>query len=214
MALGIAAPAATGTATARNVATTNLLTSTRRLGYVSAATAAALCGARNAAAQFWRGNAAGLGGFKLVIRFAPSDAAAVAGARMFVGLSTATGAPTNIEPNALTNCIGLCQLSTSNNLHLVYNDASGTATTVNLGANFPANGNTAAYELTLTAAANGASVAYSVKRLGTAFEATGTLSTDIPANTVLLAIQLWRTNNATALAVGLDLISLYVETDY
>jgi hypothetical protein len=31
---------------------------------------------------------------------------------------------------------------------------------------------------------------------------------------VLLCHQLWRTNNATALAVGLDICGIYIETDY
>lgn len=212
LAIGIAAPTTTGTATARTVATTNRVTQTRRLGYVSAATAGALCGARNAANQFWRGNAAGLGGFRLVMRIAPSDAAVVAGARMFCGLSTVTAAPTNIEPNTLTNCVGVCQLSTSSNLHVIHNDAAGTATTIDLGADFPVSGNASLYEVTLTAAANGAGINYAVKRIGTAFVATGTLAADLPVSTTLMGLQLWRTNNATLLAVALDLVGVYIDT--
>ena len=211
---GIAAPTATGTATARNVATTNLLTSMRRLGYVSAATAGSLSGARLAAAQFWRGNAANLGGFFAVCRFGVSDAAAVSGARMFVGFSASTGAPTNVEPNTIANSIGVGQISTSNNLQLITRDAT-TAQTIDLGASFPANTLSAdAYELTLSAAPNGADVGYRVERVNTGDVAEGTLTTNLPVNTALLGWQMWRTNNATALAVGLDLVNFYIETDY
>ena len=211
---GIAAPTATGTATARNVATTNLATSLRRLGYVSAATAGSLAGPRMAAAQFWRGNAANLGGFFFVTRFVVSDAAAVTGARMFVGLSATTGAPTNVEPNTVNNVVGVAQISTSNNLQIVTRDGT-TAQTIDLGVNFPANTLSAdAYELALFAPPNGTTIGYRVERLGTANVAEGTLSTNLPVSTTLMGIQMWRCNNATALAVGLDLVNLYIETDY
>lgn len=41
---------------------------------------------------------------------------------------------------------------------------------------------------------------------------TGT-ATVIPQSTTVLSWNGWATNNATALAVGIDLCSLYVETD-
>jgi hypothetical protein len=210
---GIAAPTATGTATARNVATTNMLTAMRRLGYVSASTAGSLAGPRLAAAQFWRGNAAGLGGFTLYCRFATSDAAAVSGARMFVGLSASTAAPTNVEPNTVNNSVGVGQIAASNNLQIITRDAT-TAQTIDLGASFPANTLSAdVYELLLFCAPNGSTIGYRVERMNTGDVAEGTLSANLPVNTTLMGIQLWRSNNATALAVGLDLIHLQIETD-
>jgi len=35
-----------------------------------------------------------------------------------------------------------------------------------------------------------------------------------PASTVLLGHRAWRTNNTTGLAVGLDVLGVYIETDY
>lgn len=99
--LGISALTGVGTATGRNVATTNLMTRTRRLGYVSAATAGSLTGHYLNGAQWTTGDGAGLGGFFYSCRFAFSDAAAVAGARALVGLTSAVAAPTNIEPSSL-----------------------------------------------------------------------------------------------------------------
>jgi len=56
-----------------------------------------------------------------------------------------------------------------------------------------------------------------VTRVNTGDVATGTLSgavgTVIPAATTFLAHSAWRCNNATALAVGIDVVSLYLETD-
>jgi len=212
---GMAALTATGTATSRAFAATNLLTRMARLGYVSAATAGSLSGAREAVAKYTVGAGGLLGGFFVRYRFAVSDAAAVAGARMFIGLSASTAAPTNVEPSTLVNSIGVAQLSTSNNLQIVWNGATATNTPIDLGATFPANTLSAdVYELALFAPAAGSAVHYQVTRLNTGDKASGSLTTGLPLGTVFMCQQLWRCNNATALAVGLDICGLYVETDY
>ena len=210
---GMAALTATGTATARPVATTNLLTRMTRLGFVSAATAAALTGAREAVAKYTTGAGPGLGGFFARYRFGVSDAATVAGARMFIGLDALTAAPTNIDPSTKINCIGVGQIGTSNNLHIIRGNATA-KTPIDLGANFPANTNVDAYELNLFAPPAGGCY-WQVRRLNTTFEATGFLpSTEIPIATQLLCHQLWRCNNTAALAVGLDVCGIYIETDH
>ena len=210
---GMAALTATGTATARTVATTNLLSRMTRLGYVSAATAGALAGAREAVAKFTTGAGPGLGGFFARYRFGVSDAATVAGARMFVGLDALTAAPTNIDPSTKVNCLGVGQIGTSDNLHIIRGNATA-KTPIDLGANFPANTNVDAYELNLFAPPAGGCY-WQVRRLNTTFEATGFLpSTEIPIATQLLCHQLWRCNNTAALAVGLDVCGIYIETDH
>ncbi len=218
--LGYGALTAVGTATARNVATTSLFTRMRRLGYVSAATGGSLVSLRQAAAQITISNGAGLGGFMKVCRFGTSDAATVAGARMFVGISSSTSAPTNVEPSTLTNVIGVGHRAADTNLHLFYGGSSA-QTPINLGANFPANTlSVDMYELILFSPPNqNGVVKYRVLRLNTGDVAEGTLPTsngvNLPATTTLLSYMwAYRTNNATALAVGLDIVSDYVETDY
>ncbi|MFZ2719984.1 MAG: hypothetical protein WAZ27_03885, partial [Minisyncoccia bacterium] len=104
---GFTAPTVVGTATTRSVATTNVATRMRRLGYVSAGTAGSLAEARVAVAQYTVGDGAGLGGFTLIVRFIPSNAAAVTGERFFIGMRNVTTAATNVEPSTLTNTIGL-----------------------------------------------------------------------------------------------------------
>ncbi len=210
---GMAALTATGTATSRAVTTTNLLTRMTRLGYVSAATAGALAGAREAVAKFTTGAGPGLGGFFARYRFGVSDPAVVAGARMFIGLDAATAAPTNVEPSTKVNCIGVAQISTSSNLNIVYGNATA-KTPINLGANFPANTAADAYELNLFSPPAGG-VHWQVRRLNTVFEASGFVSsTEAPSATTLLCHQLWRCNNTAALAVGLDVCGIYIETDH
>lgn len=217
---GYTAYTVVGTATARNIATTNLTTRMRRLGYVSAATVGSLVSLRQPAAQISTGNGNGIGGFHKIVRFAISDAATVAGARMFVGISSSVSAPTNVEPSTLTQCVGVGHGASDTNLKIFYGGSSA-QTPIDLGSNFPITAGTVeSYELILFSPPNENSVIkYKVTRLGTSHVAEGTLSgtpgTTTPIYTTLLSY-FWgyRTNNATALAVGLDLISDYIETDY
>lgn len=205
---------ANGTATTRNVATTNLFTSMRRLGYVSANTAGSSSGLRTASLQFWRGKTNDHGGFHFICRFGISDASAVATGRMFIGLTSTTGAIANVNPSTLLNIIGVGADDTDTNLQIMRNDGVGTATKIDLGSSFPANTrNTDIYELVLFSPSNGSAVYYQVTNLATNTITEGTLSSDIPASTQLLAVQAWRNNGITALAVGLDLVNIYIETD-
>jgi Major tropism determinant N-terminal domain len=216
---GFTAYTAVGTATARNVATGSLFTRMRRLGFVSAATAAALASIRVPVAQVTLGGVSG-GGFLTVIRFGISDAAAVAGARMFMGMSSNTGAPTNVEPSTLTNAIGIGHGAADATFKLFYG-GSAAQTPIDLGANFPCDTrSTDMYELALFAPPDsGNTVKYEVTRLNTGHVAAGTLTgaagVALPANTTLLSHRWgYRTNNATALAVAFDVAGDYVETDY
>ncbi len=215
--MGFTAPTVLGTATARNIATNNRATRRRRLGYVSAATVGALAGHYVAAAQYSMGDGAGNGGFFYQCRFVVSDVATVAGARMFVGLRNAIAAPTNVEPSTLLNQVGVAQLSTSNNLQIVFGGSTAQAA-IDLGVNFPANTlSSDIYEFTLYSPPSAANTLhYRVERMGTAFVAQGqlgpgTAGVTIPLATTLLAHTAWRSNNATALAVGLDICNVYFE---
>jgi hypothetical protein len=212
---GMAALTAIGTATARTLATTNIVTRMTRLGYVSASTAGSLAGAREAVVKYTTGAGGGLGGFFLRYRFAPSDAASVAGARMFVGLWATTSAPTNVEPSTgLQNHVGVAQLSSSANLHIVASQGASAITPIDLGSDFPANGNAIAYELNMFSPPAGG-VRWQVNRLNHPASASGELSgSEVPLGTTLLCHHAWRCNNATALAVGLDICGIYIENDY
>ena len=212
---GVSAPTFVGTATQRDVATTNYFTRIKRVGYVSTATAGSLTSARTTVAQYTIGDGSGIGGFYFCMVFGCSDAATVSGARQFVGLSSTTGAPTNVDPGTLTNCLGVGHSNADTNLYIYYG-GSAAQTRIDLASNFPANTlSTDMYELILFADAYGSTVGYQVTRLNTGHVASGTLSgtvgTALPATTTLLNQWCWRTNNATALAVGLDYSYYYFE---
>ncbi len=222
---GFGAMTVVGTATARTVATTNLLTRMRRLAYVSAATAAAACSVRSAA-MFTAGTGTPSqgGGFFKSFRFAVSDAAAVAGVRMFVGVDNA--APTNVEMSTRTNHFGIAQLSTdTTQLYLVYG-GSAAQTAVALGTGFPVHNGAVGlttgipYDFMIWCPPNSNGVFnWQLDRLDTGTSTGGTVTpgtpgTQTPANTTLLAASVYRTNNATALAAAVDVSSIYAETDY
>jgi hypothetical protein len=217
--LGITAPTVVGTATARTVATTNMATRMRRLGYVSSSVAGSLAEARVAAAQFSASSGSNDGsGFFMVMRWVPSDAAAVSGERNFIGMMNSTAAATNVEPSTLTNAIGVAQLSTdATQLYVVYGGSAAQAS-IALGTSFPgATLSNTVYELALYAPSGVANTFYyQVTNVTSSVTASGTLTgtaAQIPQSSTLLAPRAWATNNATALAVGFDLCSIYVETD-
>ncbi len=216
---------AAGTATTRTPAATSYATRAKRSAYVSAATAGSLASWYMNTTPVFVGNGSGLGGLFAVFRFVVSDPATVSGARMFVGLSATTGAPTNVEPSGLTNQIGVAQISSSSNLQIVY--GGGTAqTAIDLGANFPANTLSAdLYELILFSDPNDSGkIGYEVNRNGGdyvtgGFSARGSITnttpgTTLPSTGTALAPRFWRTNKATALAVGLEIVSVTVTWDY
>lgn len=224
---GFGVMAAVGTATARNVATTNMLTRMQRLAYVSAATAAASASNRGAS-MYTSGTggtpAAALGGFFASFRFAASDAAAVTGARQFVGMDAA--APTNVEMDTRTNHFGIAQISTdSTQLYLVYG-GSAAQVKVALGTGFPIYNGTVGlttgvpYDFTIWCppTANGV-FNWQLDRLDTQTSTGGTVTpgtpgTQTPANTTLLSPSMYRGNNATALAVAQDISNIYIECDH
>jgi hypothetical protein len=135
-------------------------------------------------------------------------------------MSSSTSAPTNVEPNTLTNSVGVAQLSTdATQWYLVYG-GSAAQTAIALGTTLGSpNLTTTAYELALFAppSLNG-TVGYEVTNLNSGVIVSGTLTpgtpgTQTPLSTTLLAPRIWRTNNATAAAVAFDNCSIYIETD-
>lgn len=202
----------TGTATLRTPASTNSFTRKKRSGIVGAAVAASLATMRVTAGvnSFWFGNNTNLGGFIHKSTFGCSDAATVAGARQFAGMRNA--APTNIEPASDANNVGVGHGAADTNLKMYW--AGSTAQTpVDLGVNFPVNTLSAdIYQLILyQPAKDNTRILYQVTRLNTGHIATGVLTgttgTQLPATTTSLSPAVWRSNNASALAVGLDIFT-------
>lgn len=205
----------TGTVTARGVTTTNKFTGTRRTGIVTASAVGAVAGTRHAAGFMWRGNTGGAGGFHVIYQFGISDATLVGTANMFIGVMASTAAPTDVDPASLTNLIGVGCTNGDTQMQLYAADGTARAKTA-LGASFPCNTvSTDIYEFALYAVSNGSDVRYQLTRINTGDTVSGTISAsaNLPSSTTLLTFQAWRSNGGVASPVGLDLSSIYIESD-
>ncbi|MEP7204647.1 MAG: hypothetical protein ABI716_00440 [Candidatus Saccharibacteria bacterium] len=217
---GITALTANGTATTRTIATTTLATRMRRIGYPSTAIAGTFAGARLAQAQFSCGSGSPDGsGFMVIERWVESDPAVVSGRRAFHGMTATTGAFTNVEVNTLLNNVGICQLSTDATQWYWQNAGSSAqvATAVGTSVGAPGGNSTTAWELAIFAP-NGVANTYYLQltNITTGATATNTVSgaaAVCPQSTMLLSWNAWATNNATGAITGIDMCSLYVETD-
>lgn len=202
-----------GTMTHPVLAGGGLRISTSRASVLSAATANSIAEVRGAFGRIYGGDLPGLGGYTVRIRFAFPSATALQ--RGFAGVTyslSATLATSTV--GALINMIGVGFESADTNLIMFNNDAVGTATRTDLGANFPINPS-AVYDLSLFSAANSGVVGWEVDRLDTSVPAaTGTItSTDMPSPGTFLAPHVWINNGGTAAAVQLELMRIYLESD-
>lgn len=216
-AIGAAALTATGTATASNVAVTNRHYWMKRLDYlVTSASTTAVAGFRGGVAQYGIGGSAGDGGFHFICRFGPATGVATATNRCFVGMGASTAAPTDVQPSSIVNILGFGWDAADTNIQWMNNDGSGTATKTDLGANFPVPtaDRTKVYEAAIFVAPNGSTIYYEFTDLATGNVATGSVTTDIPTNTTLLAPRGWMSVGGTSSVIGIALMSLYIETDY
>lgn len=193
--------------------TTNLLTSTRRATFTGTTTAGTIVSHRQSTLQVWRGNASGLGGFFFTMRFGTSTLQS--GNRVFVGLSSSTSAPTNVDPltyGTSISRVGVAINANTGNWYFVTNNAGTAPTTTDLGSTVAVS-STTLYELVLFSPPNGSYIGYRLKNLTTGNDVSGSASSNLPSNTTFLAPQFWMTNNTTALATVFDFGGWYLESD-
>jgi hypothetical protein len=132
-ALGAMVPQVVGTLTAATRNSTNqygLLRKTDLL--VTTAATTAVAGYRVATIHLFRGR-----GFFCRQIWAPSTGTATATHRAFCGVTAANAAPTDVQPSSQVSCVGMGWDSADANVQMMYNDATGTCTKVDLGASWP-----------------------------------------------------------------------------
>lgn len=199
---------AVGTATSRAQATTNNLTAVRRVGMVSSTTAGNSAQLRHGVNQFWRGNAAGRGGFFHVQRFGISQTQTAW--RFMAGMGTQGGAGmTNADPSTQLTWAGVGKDGADTNFQLMFNDGSGTATKVNTSI---APTTTDIYELRVFCEPNGTEIIVSLEVIGGAYFQSTQTTKLIPSTTFVSPFTCIN-NNAQAAAVAFDFISHYVESE-
>jgi len=176
---------------AQSVASTNFATKQVRLRYyASLVSTGRYIGVRNTTLLWFMG-----GGFRYICDFNISDTAYGSGCRQFYGMAgqiTDLGYSDSITVASLTNIIGVGSDSADTNLQVFYNDATGTASKIDLGTGFPANrdatnAQTTFYSITLYNGFNSNNVIYIVKNNETGAIAQGVLTSDLPASTQGLA---------------------------
>ena len=211
---GMGGASATGALSHPALSSVDQRQQTRRMALTSTATANSTSGLRYALTQCWRGDTPGLGGFYHVSRFAVP--AAVANQRVMVGLfSTVAALGATQVPSALQQCVFAGWDSGDANLQILSNDAVGACAKVDLGPQFPANDPSAVYEVTFFAAPNAATCSWRAKNLVNGAEAGGVIADgDLPLTTTFLAWQFAINNGGTAQAVSIEIMRMYLETDY
>lgn len=131
------------------------------------------------------------GGFKYVCDVYISDTAYGSGCRQFYGMAGQTtdlGYSDSVLVSSLVNIIGVGSENGDANLQMFHNDATGTATKVDLGANFPANRTagaalTTVYSIELYNDSASTDVKYCVRNKETGDIAMGTLNSNLPLHT-------------------------------
>jgi hypothetical protein len=208
---------ATGTATAANVATTNLHQSMKRVNaQVTTAATTAVAGFRHAAAQWFLG-ASGrkFGGFHFVCRFGPATGAAANTTRRgFCGFSSIVTASTDVNPSTLANIIGVGCDSTDTTYQIMHKNGTATATKINTGIVKSAADVTEVYELAMFNPPGSSQVTFEFTNLTTDAVFRHTATTNLPASTTLLAPQLYYSVGGVSSVIGAALMSMYIETDY
>lgn len=196
-------------------ASTNILTQSRRTSMATGTGASGNgCFAIGNTLQFWRGNAAGLGGFFFMCRFAVP--VWTTSTRVFVGLYNSVTVPsaTLDYTTDTTAKVGMAISANTGNWRIASNPAATAPTLVDLGASFVAASTTNVYELVLFCKPFDTVVTYRVNILGTTTFATGSIANAaLPSQTLFLTPRVHLTNNAAA-NTQLDFMKLYVETDY
>lgn len=152
---------------------------------------------RGMQAWVYRGASAGRQGFLHTSRVRFTALGATGG--VWAGLANTT-ASTLTLPSAFLNCLFLAADAGQTTLRIMRNDGAGTATAIDLGANFPVPSATAAYEYLFYSQPGGTQVEYMVRRLDSRAVAQGSLTTDLPATTTALTHWLGISVGATATA--------------
>lgn len=211
-------PAATGTVTHPTVTNTNLSNSVKAMQLANVATTLnqtlGLTASTATYQNFWRGNAAGLGGFFMQTRFKTALVPA-ATHRTFVGLtSMTTGAV--VGDTVTGDTAGLSHITTDSATTMAFMTRDNTTTN---RATFTvptiASGNI--YDFTMFSPPNGSSIFYRLVDLttGTVLVDSST-ATNIPRNTIFMGPQVQMSNGAANIlanttAIGIN--KIYLETD-
>lgn len=212
-----------GTVTHPTPATTSPAISNqlRRTRYANVATTTnQTLGIRGGAADvqcFWRGNAAGLGGFffqtRFIVELYPASTI-----RIFAGLAATVAAFVVSSDTVSSSCCGLWHDTTDPSSgsgafnFLTYDGTTATKQAINL-ANAIAAGNS--YDFSMWCDQNGSTVYWELRDLVNSVTYSNSTSTTLPSNTTFLAPQVAMSNgtaNVTVTTSAIGIAGVYVES--
>lgn len=153
-------------------------------------------------------------GLTFFCEWAPATGVSTATNRAFCGITSSTSAPTDVQPSSLTDRFGMGWDAADANVQFMHNDASGSCTKIDLGANFvvPTTDRTQVYQLRMYSLPGSSIVNYTVTNVNTGNTASGTVSTDLPATTVMLAPRVWMSVGGTSSVIGIAFYDMWIKS--
>lgn len=202
-----------GSGTFSNVAPTftNVYTATKRARYSNIVTTLnQVLGQRMTENIFWRGSAAGQGGWFFFARCGFDIW--TNGGRFFVGMHTANTV-VSADPSALNNTVGFC-IDAADNGAISFLTRNGTTAT-KAATGFTAASNKG-YDLFMFCLPNGSEIHWRIVDYVAGTEASGTATATLPVNTTMLGAGVLASNGALTPvnSIQLGVNRIYVETDY
>lgn len=194
--------------------TTNLATMLRRSNFPTVVTTANQQVGTRSEAIFYRGNAAGLGGFFFACRFMFTKWTTTN--RLFVGLAVGTTAMVTADASGLLNLLGFGVDTADTAITFMHNDGSGTATKETI-AGQPALATNNGYAAYIFCKPNDSTVYFRLDNLLTgAVIIDSSVNTDLPVNTTALIAHAAISNGPTNVVAGdaaIGINRIYIETD-
>lgn len=206
----------TGTLTAGAVSNSSFYRSQRRVdALVTVASTTAVAGFRYNQTQWYRGDAAGRGGFTFFARWGGTTGVATSTTRGFCGLNSQTAAPTDADPSGRNNILGFGWDSGDANISFMHKTGTGTVVKETLSGSWPrpSSNEGAVYECTIHSSPNGSSITYEITNLTSGATTRGSVTTDIPAQSTLLGPLIYMSVGGTSSVIGVSLMKLYIESD-
>jgi hypothetical protein len=169
--------------------------------------------------MYYRGNAAGRGGFTLRWIFGVNAVVDTANFKYFVGLRALTSASaTSFVPSDGVDCVYIGRDAGDTNMQLMHNDSGLTCTKIDLGSDFPAATAGIGIVLDLTCAGNDGNITYKVQRYDTAgiTPKTGTISSNLPTNSTFMNPHMFVCNgtSGTPGVAALDHVMVVADVPY
>lgn len=169
--------------------------------------------------QFWRGNAAGLGGFFFATRFIV-ELWAASTCRIFAGLASTSTGSVCISDTVINDVCGLWHDTTdpnsgANSFNFVTRNTVTTTKQSIALSNAIAAGNS--YDFYMFCPPNGSTIYWRLDDIVNGVSYEGSTSTTLPTNTAFMQPQVQMSNgtaNVTATTVAIGVAGIYVESDH